>query len=78
MSLKRISSARLSSLKGLSLAMVFDKRSTRTRMSFEIGMKQLGGHTIVMNLSEMQLAAMKALKVRRMCFPAMLMALCCA
>ena len=41
--------------KGLSLAMVFDKRSTRTRMSFEIGMKQLGGHTIVMNLSEMQL-----------------------
>ena len=41
--------------KGLSLAMVFDKRSTRTRMSFEIGMKQLGGHTIVMNMSEMQL-----------------------
>lgn len=41
--------------KGLSLAMVFDKRSTRTRMSFEIAMKQLGGHTIVMNMSEMQL-----------------------
>lgn len=40
---------------GLSLAMVFDKRSTRTRMSFEVAMKQLGGHTIVMNMSEMQL-----------------------
>ena len=40
---------------GLSLAMVFDKRSTRTRMSFEVAMKQLGGHTIVMNMEEMQL-----------------------
>ncbi len=40
---------------GLSLAMVFDKRSTRTRMSFEVAMKQLGGHTIVMNMDEMQL-----------------------
>ena len=41
--------------KGLSLAMVFDKRSTRTRMSFEVAMKQLGGHTIVMSMDEMQL-----------------------
>ncbi|MEC8665869.1 MAG: ornithine carbamoyltransferase [Pseudomonadota bacterium] len=40
---------------GLSLAMVFDKRSTRTRMSFEVAMKQLGGHTIPMNMSEIQL-----------------------
>ena len=42
-------------LSGLSLAMVFDKRSTRTRMSFEVAMKQLGGHTIVMNAEEMQI-----------------------
>ncbi len=41
--------------KGLSLAMVFDKRSTRTRMSFEVAMKQLGGHTLVMNAAEMQI-----------------------
>ncbi|HOO82721.1 MAG TPA: ornithine carbamoyltransferase, partial [Alphaproteobacteria bacterium] len=40
---------------GLSLAMVFDKRSTRTRMSFEIAMKQLGGHTLVMSMDEMQI-----------------------
>lgn len=40
---------------GLSLAMVFDKRSTRTRMSFEVAMKQLGGHTLVMNADEMQI-----------------------
>jgi len=40
---------------GLSLAMVFDKKSTRTRLSFEVAMKQLGGHTIVMTKDEMQL-----------------------
>lgn len=41
---------------GLSLAMVFDKKSTRTRISFEVAMKQLGGHTIVMNMKEIQLS----------------------
>lgn len=43
-------------LDGLSLAMVFDKKSTRTRISFEVAMKQLGGHTIVMNMEEIQLS----------------------
>lgn len=43
-------------LEGLSLAMVFDKRSTRTRISFEVAMKQLGGHTVVMSMGEMQIA----------------------
>jgi len=47
---------------GLSLAMVFDKRSTRTRMSFETGMKQLGGHTIVMNMNEMQLGGSESVE----------------
>lgn len=42
-------------LSGLTLAMIFDKSSTRTRVSFEVAMKQLGGHTIVMNKGEMQL-----------------------
>jgi len=40
---------------GMSLAMIFDKKSTRTRLSFEVAMKQLGGHTIVMTKDEMQL-----------------------
>ncbi len=49
-------------LEGLSLAMVFDKRSTRTRMSFEVGMKQLGGHTLVMNMDEMQITGAESIK----------------
>ncbi len=42
-------------LKGMTLAMVFDKRSTRTRISFEVAMKQLGGHTVVMGMDDMQI-----------------------
>ncbi len=37
------------------LAMIFEKTSTRTRVSFEAGINQLGGHAIVMNKSDMQL-----------------------
>lgn len=37
------------------LAMIFEKNSTRTRVSFEVGMNQLGGDAIVMNSSNMQL-----------------------
>ena len=38
------------------LAMIFDKHSTRTRISFDVGMRQLGGSTIVMSGHDMQLA----------------------
>ena len=47
---------------GLSLAMVFDKRSTRTRMSFELAMKQLGGHTLVMSMDDMQITGAESLQ----------------
>ena len=41
-------------LAGKALAMIFEKPSTRTRVSFEIGMKQLGGDVVVLNNSELQ------------------------
>ncbi len=42
-------------LAGKVLAMVFDKPSTRTRVSFDVGMRELGGETIMLTGSEMQL-----------------------
>ncbi|MEW6256152.1 MAG: ornithine carbamoyltransferase [Pseudomonadota bacterium] len=42
-------------LAGKSLAMVFDKPSTRTRVSFDLAMRQLGGETIMLTGAEMQL-----------------------
>ncbi len=40
---------------GSVLAMLFEKSSTRTRVSFDVAMRQLGGETIVLNHSDMQL-----------------------
>ncbi len=40
---------------GSVLAMLFEKTSTRTRVSFDVAMRQLGGETIVLNHSDMQL-----------------------
>lgn len=42
-------------LAGKVLAMIFDKPSTRTRISFDVGMRQLGGETLVLSGTEMQL-----------------------
>jgi ornithine carbamoyltransferase len=42
-------------LAGHTLAMVFEKNSTRTRVSFDMAMRQLGGTTIVMDGGSMQL-----------------------
>ena len=40
---------------GKMLAMIFDKPSTRTRVSFDVAMRQLGGDTVVLTGQEMQL-----------------------
>jgi len=42
-------------LAGQTLAMIFDKPSTRTRISFEVAMRQLGGDVIMLTGQEMQL-----------------------
>lgn len=46
---------RSDALKGRTLAMLFERPSTRTRFSFDVAMKELGGDTIVASGSEMQL-----------------------
>ena len=43
-------------LAGHVLALIFDRHSTRTRISFDVAMRQLGGTTIMMTGAEMQLA----------------------
>jgi len=42
-------------LKGRMVALIFEKPSTRTRVSFDVGVRQMGGETMVLSGSDMQL-----------------------
>jgi ornithine carbamoyltransferase len=43
-------------LDGRSVALIFEKPSTRTRLSFEVGIDELGGHAVVLRSDELQLS----------------------
>jgi ornithine carbamoyltransferase len=43
-------------LRQRSIALIFDKPSTRTRVSFEVGVAQLGGHAVVLRGDDLQLS----------------------
>ena len=42
-------------LDGKTLVMIFEKPSTRTRVSFQVGMQELGGHTVILTDDQSQL-----------------------
>jgi len=49
-------------LKNQTLGMIFEKSSTRTRVSFEVGMYQLGGHALFLSSRDMQLGRGEPMK----------------
>jgi len=49
-------------LAGLSVALIFQKPSTRTRVSFEVGVHELGGHAVVLRSDELQLSRGESLR----------------
>ena len=53
--LKADRSAHARTLAGRSIALIFEKPSTRTRVSFEVGVEQLGAHAVVLSAAELQL-----------------------
>ena len=64
-------------LQDRTLVMIFEKQSTRTRLSFEAGMQQLGGSAIYLNTRDSQLGRGEPVEdaaqvISRMCDPVMI------
>jgi ornithine carbamoyltransferase len=49
-------------LEGRSVALIFEKPSTRTRVSFEVGIDELGGHAVVLRSDELQISRGETLR----------------
>ena len=49
-------------LDGRSVALIFERPSTRTRVSFEVGIRELGGHAVVLRENETQLSRGESLR----------------
>jgi ornithine carbamoyltransferase len=49
-------------LEGSSVALIFEKPSTRTRLSFEVGIDELGGHPVILRADELQLSRGEAVR----------------
>lgn len=49
-------------LKGKNFALIFEKPSTRTRLSFEVGIRKLGGATIFLNAQDLQISRGETIK----------------
>jgi ornithine carbamoyltransferase len=60
--MKKDPAAFLSKLKGKSIALLFQKPSVRTRVSFEVGMAQLGGASVYMDPQEMPLGERESIR----------------
>lgn len=51
----RLKGKQTTDLKGKNIALIFQKPSTRTRVSFTVGINQLGGNPVILNWNELQL-----------------------
>lgn len=60
--LKRMAQEEVSILRGKILALIFEKPSLRTRVSFEVGMKELGGDTIYLSPQDIGLGKRESVK----------------